>query len=206
MNELALNFITDYIITTDVNFLNEVNEELYNSEYVVIPFSVTNTGVTYEEAIFINDLEEKHYSDETQIFSVVDLTRFEDEINEAIADRLSREAQADTDEAETLAHSRINEEARVMKLELKEDYATITIEANTPFKMLLALSQMQPFKGTDLETIKWLMRDTPTKDINGATFFILNDGASLFKVVECDGYIIAREINDKYLITRIIGA
>jgi len=88
MTTEAQNFIRDYMISTDIKLLSEVESELYNNEYLVIGYSVNNSGVTFEEAIFINDLEEEHYSDESQIFLVSEVSDDSEEINELIGDTL----------------------------------------------------------------------------------------------------------------------
>jgi len=95
------NFIRDYMIQTDIQLLAEVETELYNKEYLVIGYNVCNAGVTFDEAIFINDLEEEHYNDQSQIFLVSEVSDSSEEINEAIAERLNKLAQNEQDEKES---------------------------------------------------------------------------------------------------------
>ncbi len=84
MNKDAINFIVEYMTNNDMSLLNEVENELYNSEYLVIGYSVVNAGVIFESAIFINDLEDEHYSDQSNIFLVSEVSDAHDEIRELL--------------------------------------------------------------------------------------------------------------------------
>ncbi len=101
MTTEAQNFIRDYMIQTDIQLLAEVEAELYNKEYLVIGYNVGNAGITFDEVIFINDLEEEHYNDQSQIFLVSEVSDSSEEINEAIAERLNKLAQNEQDEKES---------------------------------------------------------------------------------------------------------
>ena len=70
MNQL----IIDYIEQEDALFASEIAENLYIHEYVVIGYSVFNTGVVFDAPYFTNDLE-SHDSmlDSSQIFRVGEL-------------------------------------------------------------------------------------------------------------------------------------
>jgi len=74
MRTEAQNFIVDYMLQTDMKLLVDVEAELYNNEYLIIGYNVSNSGVYFDEAIFINDLEEEHYSDQAQIFLVSEVS------------------------------------------------------------------------------------------------------------------------------------
>jgi len=85
MTNEAQTFIKDYMVETDIQLLSEVDSELYNKEYLVIGYSVTNAGVVYDEAIFINDLEDEHYNDQPQIFLVSEVSDDREEIEQLIS-------------------------------------------------------------------------------------------------------------------------
>ena len=87
MRTEALNFIVDYTIEVDANFLAENEAELYISEYAVFEYYVTNSGVVYNEVRYINDLEESDYSDTANIFLVSEISDSRDELHKLFEER-----------------------------------------------------------------------------------------------------------------------
>lgn len=80
----AQQFIIDYMKQEDALFLSTISDELYNSEYVIIGYSVTNAGVIYDAPIFTNDLEEDADLDTNTIYLVSEIYDDSEIIKEAL--------------------------------------------------------------------------------------------------------------------------
>ncbi len=73
MNELALNFLASYAYQNS-QFFGDVLDNEYIYGYCVIGFHIANHGIVFEDAIFINDLEDEGYPDQSQIFLVSEIS------------------------------------------------------------------------------------------------------------------------------------
>jgi len=82
MNVTAISFLAEYITHHDASFLAENEAELYNTEYCIIPYNVYNAGVIFYDAIYTNDLEDEHYSDQNNIFLVSEISVAREEVKE----------------------------------------------------------------------------------------------------------------------------
>ena len=82
MNETAISFLAEYTEHHDASFLAENEAELYNTEYCIIPYEVCNAGVIFFDALFINDLEEEHFSDQSNVFLVSEISDAREEVKE----------------------------------------------------------------------------------------------------------------------------
>ena len=71
--------IADYMRTTDALFMKDVNNELYNSEYIYIPYVITNAGIAYMDAVFTNDSWETFPTD-AMVYRVDELEESYDDI------------------------------------------------------------------------------------------------------------------------------